>query len=422
MKKKNIILLTIVTILLVAAAIMVIFLITAGKDNSLKLESTDLMEGVRGERVKVTEDLGSYGLQVTDFSLRLFQNTMEPGENSLVSPLSVLSALGMTANGADGATLEELEAALGMTTEEINEFLYGFMDMAEERETNQLHLANAIWIKNDDKLTVEEAFLKTNAAYYDAGVYKAPFDEGTKDDINAWVKEKTRNMIPEILSEIPEEAVLYLVNALSFEAKWQEIYLAAQVHERTFTTENGQQQSMEMMYDSQGTYLEDENATGFMKYYQDRQYAFAAILPKEGITVEEYVMGLTGTGLYELLSKPQQAYVETGLPKFQMVCDYELQDALREMGMKTAFDVENANFDRLGTYEDGPLFISRILHKTFISVTEEGTRAAAATVEEVPAGAPADPKQVYLDRPFLYMIIDCKTTTPIFIGTVMTME
>ena len=131
MKKKNIILLMIAAVLLVAAIVLSIFLINAGKDDGIKLHSEDLMEDVRGEKVEATEDLRAYGSAVTDFSLRLFQNTMESGENSLISPLSVLGALGMTANGADGETLEEMEAALGMTTGEVNEFLHGFMDMAE---------------------------------------------------------------------------------------------------------------------------------------------------------------------------------------------------------------------------------------------------------------------------------------------------
>ena len=419
MKKKNVILLIISTILLMAAAIMVISLVTAGQDNNLKLESIDLMEGVRSERVKVTEDLDSYGLQMTDFSLRLFQNTMEPGENSLVSPLSVISALGMTVNGADGETLNQMETALGMTAGQVNEFLYSFMALIEERETNQLHLANAIWIKDDDKLTVEEAFLKTNAAYYDAGVYKAPFDETTRNDINSWVSDRTQNMIPEILNEIPEVAVSYLVNALAFEGEWENIYYDYQVREEIFTTENGEEQTVEMMRSGESRYLEDETAAGFMKYYKDRQYAFVAILPDEGVTVEEYVMGLTSERLYDLLSNPEETLVETGLPKFEMDCSYELSEALGAMGMTDAFDMGKADFSLLGAHRDWNLFVSRVLHKTFISVTEEGTRAGAATVMEAAAGAAPDPKIVFLNRPFLYLIVDSTTYTPIFMGSMM---
>lgn len=133
-------------------------------------------------------------------------------------------------------------------------------------------------------------------------------------------------------------------------------------------------------------------------------------------------MGLTGEQLYQLISAPEETLVETGLPKFESDSAYELSNVLGNMGMTDIFDGERANLCSMGTYSEGNLFINRVLHKTFISVTEEGTRAGAATVMEAAAGAAPDPKIVFLDRPFLYMIIDCETATPIFMGTLMTME
>ena len=422
MKKKNIILLIIILVLLVSAVVLAVLLSAAGNSHELELKSTDLTANVRRDRVEVTEDLSAYGSSVTDFSLRLFQNTMEPGENSLISPLSVLGALGMTANGADGETLAQFESVLGLSQDEINQFLYSFVEMAEEREINRLHLANALWMKDDNKLTVREEFLKSAASYYHAGIYKTAFDKRTKEDINAWVDYHTKGMIPEILSEIPEEAMVYLVNALSFEGEWERTYYAYQVSEGVFTTEGGEDQVVEMMHSSESCYLKDENATGFMKYYKNREYAFVALLPNEGVTVEEYVMGLTGEQLYQLISAPEETLVETGLPKFESDSAYELSNVLGNMGMTDIFDGERANLSSMGTYSEGNLFINRVLHKTFISVTEEGTRAGAATVMEAAAGAAPDPKIVFLDRPFLYMIIDCETVTPIFMGTLMTME
>ena len=420
MKKKHIILIVIAAVLL--AAVVLLMLLLIGKEETLQLSSEDLMADVRGEPVEAAEKLDVYGPAVADFSLRLFQSAMEPGENSLISPLSVLSTLAITANGADGETLGQMEDVMGLCEEDLNLFLYSFMELAEEREINRIHLANAIWFREDDSLTVEPEFLKTIATYYDAGIYKATFDDTTRKDINSWVSDRTQGMIPEILTEIPEEAMLYVVNALGFEGKWQNIYYDLQVHKRTFTTESGEEQTMELMYSDESYYLSDEKATGFMKPYQGGKYAFVALLPNEGVSVEEYVMGLTGEHLYEMLSAPEETFLHAGLPKFEMDCDYELSDVLLSMGMTDAFDMEWADLTRMGSSEKGNLYLSRVLHKTYISVTEEGTRAAAASVEELPAGEPPNPKEVYLDRPFLYMIIDCETCTPLFMGTVMTME
>lgn len=376
----------------------------------------DLMETVKPSE-KITGEATAPGAAATDFSVNLFKESVEAGKNTLVSPLSVLYALAMTANGAQGDTLAQMEAVLGETVGPLNGWL-GSLDIGEE-----LHLANGIWYRDDPSLTVEQSFLQTNADYYGAGIYKAPFDEGTLKAINSFVEENTAGMIKDILDQIPENAVMYLVNALAFEARWETVYKSDQVWETVFTTEAGTQQEVELMYSQEGKYLEDEQATGFLKYYEGGKYAFAALLPKEGVAVGDYVQSLTGAYLQELLGNAQQAKVNAGIPKFETAFDAEMSDILKAMGMTDAFDVSRADFSRMGADTEGNLFISRVLHKTFISVAEQGTKAGAATAIEMVAGAAAEPdiKHVTLDRPFVYMILDCKTNIPVFMGTLMYM-
>ena len=374
----------------------------------------DLMETVKPSE-KITGEATAPVAAVTDFSVNLFKESMEAGKNTLVSPLSVLYALAMTANGAQGDTLAQMEAVLGETVGPLNGWL-GSLDTGEE-----LHLANGIWYRDDPSLTVEQSFLQTNADYYGAGIYKAPFDEGTLKAINSFVEENTAGMIKDILDQIPENAVMYLVNALAFEARWETVYKSDQVWENVFTTEAGTQQEVELMYSQEGKYLEDEQATGVLKYYAGGKYAFAALLPKEGVTVGDYVQSLTGAYLQELLGNAQQAKVNAAIPKFETAFDAEMSDILKAMGMTDAFDVSRADFSRMGADTEGNLFISRVLHKTFISVAEQGTKAGAATAIEMVAGAAAEPdiKHVILDRPFVYMILDRETNTPVFMGTLM---
>ena len=233
-------------------------------------------------------------------------------------------------------------------------------------------------------------------------------------------------MIKDILDKIPDEAVMYLVNALAFEAEWPKAYEKSDVREGIFTTEDGVEQAVELMHSSEYQYLEDENAKGFIKYYLDNNYAFAALLPDENVSVEEYVNSLTGERLHAMLSEPVNISVTAALPKFETEYDVEMSDVLKEMGMSLAFEPDLAEFSKLGTHVDGNIYINRVLHKTFISVAEKGTKAGAATVVEMVTECAmeemVEPKKVILDRPFIYMLIDCEHQIPFFIGTMMNVE
>ena len=389
---------------------------------TMEVQAKDLMEGITPNNVVALDDLSSQNADVTDFAIRLFQVSNEKDKNTLISPLSVLCALAMTANGAEEETLAQMEEVLGMTTEELNLYLYSYMKNLPQGDKYKLSLANSIWFTEDERFTVNQDFLQTNADYYGADIYKAPFDKQTLKDINNWVKQNTDGMIPEILDQIPPEAIMYLVNALAFEAEWSEIYEKHQVKDGEFTKEDGTKQDVKFMFGSEGTYFEDEKATGFMKRYVGGKYAFVALLPNEGVSVSEYIASLDGESLNALLANPQYATVHTSIPKFETEYKVEMSDILQSMGMTEAFDMYNADFEGLGTSTDGNIYISRVLHKTFISVGEKGTKAGAATIVEMNDGAaaePTEPKEVYLDRPFVYMLVDCENNIPFFIGTMM---
>lgn len=389
---------------------------------TMKVQAKDLMEGITPNNVDALDDLSSQNADVTDFAIRLFKASNDKGKNTLISPLSVLCALAMTANGAEEETLAQMEEVLGMTTDELNLYLYSYMKNLPQGDKYKLSLANSIWFTEDERFTVNQDFLQTNADYYGADIYKAPFDKQTLKDINNWVKQNTDGMIPEILDQIPPEAIMYLVNALAFEAEWSEIYEKHQVKDGEFTKEDGTKQDVKFMYGSEGTYFEDEKATGFMKRYKGGKYAFVAMLPNEGVSVSEYIASLDGESLNALLANPQYATVRTSIPKFETEYKVDMSDILQSMGMTEAFDMYNADFEGLGTSTDGNIYISRVLHKTFISVGEKGTKAGAATIVDMKNGAaaePTEPKEVYLDRPFVYMLVDCENNIPFFIGTMM---
>ena len=405
-------------------ALLLIFAMALSLTGCSQVSANNLMKDVPAKAVDVLPDMDAGSAAAADFGVRLFRTSMEEGKNTLISPLSVLYALAMTTNGADGNTLAQMEQVLGMDCDNLNSFMLAYLGLLPESEKYKMSLANSIWFKDDPNFIVEQSFLQTNADYYGADAYKAAFDEGTRNDINNWVKDHTDGMIPEIIDEIPDEAIMYLVNALAFEAEWADVYQEHQIREGRFTMEDGTRQDVDMMHSQEHTYLEDDLSTGFIKYYKDRRYAFVAMLPNEGITVSEFVDSLTGEHLRSLLNNPQDITVYASMPKFEREYDIEMSEVLQEMGMTDAFGWKFADFSRLGTYNvDGMnICISRVLHKTFISVTELGTKAGAATAVEMVAEGAAEIqeyREVVLDRPFVYMLIDCETNLPFFIGTMM---
>ena len=244
-------------------------------DSSIESESStktepkteDLMAGINPNEVSLPESIDAGIIKTSDFSLDLFRATSKDGENTLISPLSVFYALSMTANGADGETLEEMESVLGMSREEMNVFLHAYLNSLPQNEKCKLSLANSIWFKDDAAFTVNQSFLQVNADYYGADIYKASFDGQTLKDINGWVNDKTDGMIPKVLDDIPAQAVMYLINALAFDAEWASPYSEWNVYDGKFTREDGTALDVKMMRGSDGVYIEDENATGFIKYY-----------------------------------------------------------------------------------------------------------------------------------------------------------
>lgn len=394
-----------------------------------KIQATNLMEEKKpANPVKMTSISETNTIAATDFAVRLFQQAKNGEENTLISPLSVLPALSMTCNGAKDETRFQMEQTLGMPVDKLNDYLYSYIHHLPNEKDCQFHLANSIWLRDAKDFIVDDNFLKTNAKYYDAGIYQSAFDDQTLADINNWVAAQTNDMIPTILDQIDSDAYMYLINALSFDSKWSSIYESSSVSNDVFTTENGTSQDVEMMHSSEYEYIEDENVSGFLKPYSGYSYAFVALLPKEGIPLTEYVNSLTGEHLHHLLTTVEECPITAGIPKFETEFSIDLIPPLQTLGIHDAFDKDLANFSGMGSF-DSPwerLYINSILHKSFFSIGEKGTKAGASTIVGMEKSAssinPEEAKEVILDRPFLYMIVDYENRFPIFIGTADDMQ
>lgn len=384
---------------------------------------TNLMEAVeppKTEAYNKEEALSAANnAAAQDFTMEIFQRTLQKGENSLTSPFSVLYALGMTANGAANTTLSQMEQGLGLPAGRLNQYLAAYSASLSEDTDNTLQTANSIWLKADPKLKVEEAFLQTNAAFYQAGIYTAPFNAATVQAINRWVSDHTNQMIPQIIQKLPEETVMCLVNAVAFDAKWASPFTEEQVRPGDFTTAGGQKLQVDFMYSSVYDYLEGSQYTGFLRSYRGGRYAFCALLPNENVNLWDWAAKLDGKQLRELLSGRQQVEVHCSIPKFSAEYSAELGSILQAMGMSQAFDPNLADFSSMASYTDANIYIGAVLHKAKIEVNEQGTKAGAATavmMNATTAYMPREYKEVYLNRPFVYMLLDEQTDLPIFIG------
>lgn len=399
-----------------------------GGGTTAKNEEKDLTDKVEKQEITAVDFTSSEYAKIspkeelTQFSIELLQENFKD-KNILISPLSIISALGMTANGADGQTKTQMEQVFGTDVDTLNDYLYAYITGLPNTKDNQINLANSIWIRDNNGLKVKSDFLKTTKTYYDSQVYQAPFDNKTKNQINEWVKKETDGMIPKILEKAPsKEAVMYLVNALSFDGKWEEPYRDFQLEDGIFTTQSGEKQDISFMNDTLWGYIRLENAGGFSKSYRGGQYEFVALLPDKDITMEEFLKTLDGEKLMQSLKNRQPKSVQTKLPKFSTEYSSKLNDSLKALGMGDAFSPEKADFSKMASSKQGNIYINDVIHKTKIEVNEKGTKAAAVTMVEMNQEAAMEeeePEKIYLDRPFFYMIVDTEQNFPVFMGSLM---
>ncbi len=385
--------------------------------------SANLMTSITGNpivpvKLDKVEGEGGEAEKIVDFSLDIFKEIYKD-ENVLISPLSIITALAMTANGAEKETLAQMEQVFGTSTGDLNEYLYAYRSYLPTGDKYKMSLANSIWFKDDENLTVEKNFLQTNKDYYDSDVYKALFDDSTRNDINAWVNEKTNGLIDKLLDKsIPKDAVMYLVNALAFDAQWEDIYEDIAVREGKFTAASGAKRDVDFMHSTEYSYIELPGGVGFSKPYADSKYYFTALLPDEGVEMGELLGALDGETLVGTLKEQTDDEVHASMPKFEFEYDHELSEVLEGLGMVDAFDAKLADFTSLGRYTDANIFINRVIHKTKIRVDEKGTEAGAVTAVEMfrVTSMPVKHKVVNLDRPFFFMIVDGEFGLPIFMG------
>lgn len=380
----------------------------------------DSMLGPIGHR----KDNKNIAEATADFGFELFGYALAQDKNALISPVSVMAALAMTADGAKGETLAQIETVLGMTNEDLREHYGGYVHPSNSDE--QLRFANSLWLRNDGSFQVNRNFVSRTLSAYGADVFSEPFDNSTKNKINFWISENTDGEIKNMLSEIPSETVSYLINTVLFEAEWAEPYHKPNVRENyIFHSASGKNQKVTMLHSGEYGLVEIGKTKGFVKNYANCNYAFVGLLPDNGVSVEAAAASFSGKEFIDAVRNTADVKVVVTVPKFDFDCKFELNDALKAMGMPAAFNSAQADFTNLGVSPLGNIYIGKVLHNSFIRFDEKGTKAGAATVVQFDAGSAMVQERIeYLvfDRPFIYAIIDRTSGMPIFIGAVKEFE
>jgi serine protease inhibitor len=356
------------------------------------------------------------------FGIELFKQVVEhdtEANNVFISPTSVALALAMTYNGAAGDTKIAMENAMGkhgFTTEEINASYQSLINALVSVDPKVLlEIANSIWYRENFDVLPE--FISVNQEYYDAQVNSLNFDSPDAPGvINDWVSEKTHDKIKSIIDQIPPEAVMYLVNAIYFKGMWQYEFDKTKTINSPFYLNEETQVSVPMMKQTVSLrHISNEVFSMAELPYGQGNYSMIILLPQTGYSADDILNNLTPENWDEWIGMLTVKSIDLQLPKFTFEYKNVLNDELDIMGMGIAF-TDQADFTKINS--GGNLFISKVLHKSFVEVNEEGTEAAAVTSVEISLTSFPDNNVFCVDHPFLFAIREIKTGTILFIGLV----
>jgi serpin B len=361
------------------------------------------------------------------FGFKLFAEVakQDAGRNVFISPASVGLALAMTYNGATGETKQAMERALeiqGMNHAELNSASAQLKRALESPDPKvELNITNSLWARKG--ITFNPDFIQRNKQFYGADVTALDFnDPASAATINSWVADKTKGRIDKIVEQIDAQSILFLINAIYFKGKWSVEFDKAKTKEDTFTTGAGRQKRHPMMRQSgKYNYYEDKSFQAVSLPYGGGGVSMYLFLPTSGTSLAEFQKNLTAANWDAWMREFVQTQGDISVPRFRVEYEIGLNEALKALGMGVAFDPARANFTGIAQASEN-VFISRVKHKTFAEVNEEGTEAAAATSVEMSVTSVMRPPKTFrmiIDHPFFFAIRDNKTGTMLFMGSIV---
>lgn len=362
----------------------------------------------------------------TQFGFKLFDQLakQDAGKNVFVSPSSVALALTMIYNGASGETQQAMAKALavnGMSLQELNRANVAlWATLAGSDPKVQLNIANSLWVRKG--ITFKPEFIKRNQDFYAAEISDLDFTlPSAPATINNWVNQKTNGKIDKIVETIPSDAILYLINAIYFKGAWAQQFDKSKTKTGRFTLLNGAKKQHPMMSQTgRYRYLENDEFQAIGLPYGAGSMSMYVFLPGKNSNLNAFLANLNAAKWESWMSQFGSKEGNITLPRFKLEYEVVLNNALKALGMESAFDPQRANFKEMcAASPSANVFIGEVKHKTFVEVNEEGTEAAAVTSGGMRATAYIPPFNMVVDRPFFCVIRDNQTGTVLFMGSIV---
>jgi serpin B len=360
-----------------------------------------------------------------EFGFDLFKKlnaTLQSESNTMISPLSVSLALAMVYNGSEGNTKTQMEKTLhknNMTAEEINQsYLELIEGLVSHDPKVELSISNAIFYRNS--FNIKPAFINTNKKYFAAEVQALDFNKSTEtlNTVNGWVNTKTKSKISKIIDRVNPFDVMFLLNAIYFNGEWTYSFNSKETVDQNFTTISNQVvQAPTMFIEKPFNYYSNADFQMLEMPYGSKKYSMLIILPTFGKNVNEVIPLLNSEKLDSWMNNMTEQKKKVYLPKFEFSFGNSLKDELAALGMPDAFDAAMAKFGAIT--DDDQLYISEVMHKTFIKVDEKGTEAAAVTGITMGVTSVGPDQNFRVDRPFVFAIREKDTKAILFIGKVI---
>jgi serpin B len=363
------------------------------------------------------------------FAFRLYNQLVKQGtsKNLFVSPSSVILALAMTYNGAEGETRQAMARALeieGLSLQEVNS---AFADLKSTLGTAdpklQLKIANSLWAQKGVSLKAD--FIQRSKEYYAAEVTSLDFNNPTAPaTINLWVRNNTGDRIEKVVDQISPDTILFLINAIYFKGQWSNEFEKGKTREEDFKLADGGQKKLPMMSQS-GKYnhYKGKDFQAVSLPYGTGRMSMYVFLPDKRTTLDQFERNLTVEDWETWMKGFRVAPGEVMLPRFKIEYEVDLNDVLKALGMTEAFDPHRANFSGIAQLSQAErIYISKVKHKTFAEVNEEGTVAAAVTAVEAQLTSVQLPQENFImkvDRPFFVAIRDNLTGVVLFMGSIV---
>ena len=388
-------------------------------DNLQATKMENNMEGLDNDYLILSDEQNAVIDHTNAFALNLM-HTLTGMEPQVVSPLSVAYLMGMLANGTNGDTQKEIMATLNMDVNSINSLNESYravisMASKHDRQTT-INIANIIAANKD--ISIKPEFAKLVGDMYKADVESLDFSSPKAlKHINGWCKKQTEGMIPSIIDQLDPNTISVLMNAIYFNGTWTDKFDPNQTKEENFRGYTRDIKRVNMMHRNDKYFFANSQDFDAVQIpYGDRSFQMMVLLPHEGKSIDDMMSTLTSAKLDQVRQSMDECLVDLKLPRFTTEVEQPLNEVISTLGAPSIFTTR-ANFSHLA---NGNFFVSKMLQKAKIEVSEEGTKAAAVTaaIMTMSALAPDEPRRVdfHADHPFVYVISEAQTGAILFVG------